>query len=566
MCGACLTPRDENDSVRAPMKKRQRRAGCAFRALFFLVLACAPQRVLAQTASGKTAAAPRERSGPASRKRKDVEAFRERADKILSAPEVSRGYWGLLIEDAESGEVLFAQNSGRYFAPASNAKLFTLALALATLGPDYKFYTTLESGAALGADGVLNGDLVLMGHGDPNLSSRQIPYQSKTDRTGLPEQVLAEMADELLAKGVTQISGNIVGDDSYFTGGEYPSGWAIDDMLWSYGAPVSALEVNDGTLFIEIRPGANTGAPVEFSVEPWANGVFQFRNAMTTGAPGSKPDLRVERNPDSTEFILSGAIPADASPRSIGVANPRPAEYAAALLKSLLEARGVKIYGKAIARHESGLPAQASPQCCSSRESPPAVLVDHESLQLAEAVRVVAKVSQNLHAEMLLRDAAREKTGDPTYDAAVKFAEDFRRGIGITENDVLMSDASGLSRRDLVTPQSVATLLRWAAQQPWADAFRAALPIAGEDGTLSDRMLNTAAADHVWAKTGTLGHVESLSGYATSAAGEKLVFSFFANNHLMKTKAAEDALDAIAVAMVEELGKQPAPAKGKKKH
>lgn len=499
--------------------------------------------------------------------RKDVAEFRARAEKMLSAPDVARGYWGLLVEDADTGEVLFGENQDRYFTPASNAKLFSLALALATLGADYRFHTTLESHGPLGADGVLSGDLFLVGRGDPNLSNRQIPYQGKTDRTGSPEQVLAEMADALIARGVTKITGNVVADDGYFAGGEYPSGWAIDDMLWSYGAPVSALEINDGTLFVEIRPGASEGAPAEYAVEPRASGLFQFRNQMTTGAHGSKQELSVERNPDSMEFVLSGSIPVDAQPHSIGLANPKPAEYAAALLKELLEARGVKVYGEAVARHGAGAPSAGAIPCCSTNGLPATVLVDHESQPLAEAVRVIAKVSQNLHAEMLMRDAAREKTGDPTYDAAVKFAAEFRKAIGITEDDVLMSDASGLSRRDLVTPQSVATLLRWAGQQPWSDAFRAALPVAGEDGTLSDRMLNTSAAEHLWAKTGTLGHVESLSGYATSAAGERLVFSFFANNHLMKTKPAEDTLDALAVAMVEEFGKRPAPAsKPKKKH
>jgi len=491
----------------------------------------------------------------AKRERADVAAFRDRVEKILAAPEAERGYWGLLVEDAGSGDVLFGQNQDRYFTPASNAKLFTLALALATLGPEYKFHTTLESQATVGENGVLAGDLVLVGRGDPNLSNRQLPYQLKTDRAGSPERVLAEMADAVAARGVREITGNIVGDDSYFAGGEYPSGWAIDDMLWNYGAPVSALEINDGTLFVQIRPGTTVGAPAEYTVEPWASGFFQIRNLMTTGAAGSKQEFRVESKPGSLEFILSGSIPADAQPHSIGLANPQPAEYAAALLKELLEARGIKIYGRPVARHSSGLlPGPVT-------GLPATVLAEHVSLPLSEAVRVVAKVSQNLHAEMLLRESSREKTGDSTYDGAVKFAEDFRKNIGITDDDVLMTDASGLSRRDLVTPQAVATLLRWAAQQPWFAAFRESLPVAGEDGTLSDRMLKTPAADHLWAKTGTLGHVESLSGYATSAGGEHLVFSFFANNHLMKTKPTEDALDALAVAMVEEFGKQPAAGK-----
>jgi D-alanyl-D-alanine carboxypeptidase/D-alanyl-D-alanine-endopeptidase (penicillin-binding protein 4) len=467
----------------------------------------------------------------------------------LAQPDVSRGYWGFLVADADTGQLLFAQNSDHYFTPASNAKLFTTALALATLGADYKFRTTLESSATIGNDGTLDGDLVLVGRGDPNLSNRTIPYDKKTDRQGPPEKALAELADAAVARGLKQVSGNIVGDDSYFAGGRYPDGWSIDDMLWSYGAPVSALEINDGTLFLEISPGAQPGAPATYTIEPWVSGFYEIHNELVTAAPGSKQDLTIERDPGAKEITLRGSIPADAQPHSVELANSWPAEYATALLKQLLEARGVKIYGNAVARH-----AMLTALAPNTSTPAPTVLAEHDSLPLAEAIRVVAKVSQNLHAEMLLRDAAREKTGDTSFDTALQFAQQFREGIGIADDEMVMNDACGLSRSDLVTPEAVAKLLRWAAQQPWADIYRASLPVAGVDGTLSDRMLNTAAAGQVWAKTGTLGHVDSLSGYATSVRGEHLIFSFFANNHMMKSKPAEDALDAITVAMVKDLG------------
>jgi D-alanyl-D-alanine carboxypeptidase/D-alanyl-D-alanine-endopeptidase (penicillin-binding protein 4) len=505
------------------------------------------------------------RRPPATMDASGAAAFRVRVEKILAMPETSRGYWGMLVEDADTGEVLYSLNADRYFLPASNAKLFTTALVLATLGKDYSFHTTIETRSEIDADGVLHGDLVLVGRGDPNLSNRIFPFVKKTERDGPPEKILAALADAVAAHSVKKITGDIIGDDSYFSGGAYPSGWSIDDMLWNYGVPVSALEINDGTLFIELTPGDTVDLPATFTAEPNA-GIYQILNSVTTSPKGSPQKLSVARDPGSTEIILSGTMPLGGPPRSLGVAIDRPAEYAAALLKKLLEAQGISIVGHARARHAgypgadyeiSPAPEQhgmASQIAVGGSRAEPAVLAEHVSPPLSDSLRVMAKISQNLHAEMLLRVAALEKTGDSSEDAALQFEQDFRVGIGLKENDVVMTDASGLSRRDLVSPQSEVTLLRWATEQPWTEIFRSLLPVAGEDGTLMDRMQNTPAAGHVWAKSGSLTHVDSLAGYAITSRGEHLVFSFIGNNHDLKGKAATDVLDALTVAMVEELG------------
>jgi D-alanyl-D-alanine carboxypeptidase/D-alanyl-D-alanine-endopeptidase (penicillin-binding protein 4) len=513
----------------------------------------------------------------ASRERAGVAAFRAKVEKILGAADVNRGYWGMLVEDADSGEVLYSLNADRYFLPASNAKLFTAALTLATLGSDYCFHTTIESRSAADADGVIHGDLVLVGRGDPNLSNRVFPFAKKAERDGPPEKILAELADAVVARGVKKISGDVIGDDSYFAGGAYPSGWAIDDMLWSYGVPVSALEINDGVFFLELHAGETAGTPATYAVAPSTN-IYQIRNEVVTGAKGSAQKLSVSREPGSTLIIVSGSMPVGAQPHSMAIAIDRPAEFAAELLKNLLEARGVVVEGNARARHTGDegawYGADGNPQYVENvtRACAPSprlfdistrdavytlrsdILAERVSLPITDSLRVMAKISQNLHAEMYLRAAARLKTGDPSADAALQFEQDFRVGIGLKEDDVVMSDASGLSRKDLVSPQSEVSLLRWATEQPWAATFRSVLPVAGEDGTLMDRMKNTPAAGNVSAKTGSLTHVDSLAGYATSTRGAHLVFSFIVNNHDMKPKAATDVIDALTVAMVEELG------------
>ena len=199
-------------------------------------------------------------------------------------------------------------------------------------------------------------------------------------------------------------------------------------------------------------------------------------------------------------------------------------------------------------------PAPATPAAPSPRPPPQTVLADHTSVPLGDEVRLTNKNSENLHAELLLLLAAHERAGATDYEDALKFASDFFRTAGIADGDVVLSDGSGLSRKDLVTPRAVVQLLRYAASQPWGDLYRSTLPVAGEDGTLSDRMKNTPAAGHVFAKTGTIGHGNSLSGYATTERGARLLFSILGNNNNLHAQDANKVIDAICVAMVEELG------------
>jgi D-alanyl-D-alanine carboxypeptidase/D-alanyl-D-alanine-endopeptidase (penicillin-binding protein 4) len=493
------------------------------------------------------------------KERTDVARFRQRVEALLSgtlparpiaqpkaaAGEPTRpekGDWGLLVVDAATGETLVAVNADRYFTPASNTKMFTTALALATLGPDYRYRTTIETRGRIDSFGRLRGDLALVGRGDPNLSNRRLPYDVTKETEGPADKVLAELADAVVARGLKQIEGDIVADDSWFVYDRYPPGWAIDDMTYGYGAPVSALCVNDNLLTIEVRPGTLEGEPAWFSPEPWAE-FYEFENNIVTGAKDAPQRLRAEREPGSLRVVLSGTIPLGKEPQTLELAVEEPAEYAAALLKRLLEARGVRIYGGTRARHVAP-PADESP----------VVLAEHVSPPLAESIRVILKVSQNLHTEMLLRTVAREKTGTGSTQEGLKLAQEFFKSAGITDGDVATYDGSGLSRMNLITPRAAVTLLRYAAQQPWAETYLASLPVSGVDGTLERRMKDTAATGRIQAKTGTLGSVNALSGFATTVHGTRLVFSMFGNKHNLRGRNGTDPLDAICVAMVEELG------------
>jgi len=501
-----------------------------------------PQAGFAQTSAIAGSVHSRARS---KEPRSDIARFRDRVQAALASTGNDKAYWGLLITDADSGEVIYSLNAGRYFMPASNAKLFTTAMALATLGPDFHIRTTVESAAQPDSSGHLEGDLVLVGRGDANLSSRVIPFVDHPERNGPPEKALADLADQVMAAGVKEISGDIIADDSYFVPERYPPGWGIDDAVWSYGAAVSALAINDNYISVILRPGATVGAPLVYSAALWP-GIYELRNDALTTAAGTEPKLRLERDPDSQSFHLSGTLPLDAPARELQLAVTQPAENAAAILMQLLQARGVRIEGRSRARHGD---RKAQPQTA----SPMHVLAEHTSPALLEDVRLTNKLSMNLHAELLLRVAAKEKAAAITMDDALAFATAFRQSIGIAPDEVQLTDGSGLSRGDLVTPESVVQLLTYAQRQPWGPDFMATLPVAGQDGTLETRMRGTAAARQIHAKTGLVEHVNSLSGYATSRRGAHLIFSIVGNNMGTHGREALNAVDAICLAMVEEL-------------
>lgn len=419
-------------------------------------------------------------------------------------------------------------------------KLFTTAFALAKLGPDYRVHTTLETRGALSPDGVLAGDLFLVGRGDPNLSNRKFPYELKEEFEGPPEKTLAELADALLARGLKEISGDIVGDDSYFPRERYPNGWEIDDMVWEYGAAISAIAVDDNTVTATLTPGERAGDPVPATVAP-LTADFSLRNDVLTSAPQEKPDLTLTREPGANLVAVRGTLPAGSGPRKLVLAIEEPAQHAANLLAGLLADRGIKINGKPRAIHVPD-----------SDPTPRTVLAERVSVPLGDSVKLVNKISQNLHTEMLLRTAARQSGLWSTPDELIKAPQDFYAAAGIAPDDVIQTDGSGLSRHDLITPRSVVALLKYAQQQTWFAPYFDSLPVAGVDGSLQDRMKGTTAEGKIHAKTGSVQHVRTLSGYADTPSGRRLIFSFLSNNQGAKGHEATDALNGLCVAMVEE--------------
>jgi D-alanyl-D-alanine carboxypeptidase/D-alanyl-D-alanine-endopeptidase (penicillin-binding protein 4) len=543
-------------------------------AILITLLVCGPLARAQNATVGSKRVSANKKPGTS---RPDLQRFRARVDAALADSRASKAFWGILIADRDTGQTLYELNADKFFTPASNAKIFTSALVLSTLPRDFRFHTTLETAGQLGADGRLVGDLILVGHGDPDFSNRKFPYAGKIEREGAADAPLVEMVNQAVAKGLKAVEGDIIADDSYFPYDPYPAGWSVGDLFFTFGAPISALAFNDNSFSIEVSPGVREGEAAGAIVEP-AAASGGFVRQITTGPSSGKPDFSVVRRPGQNFILLRGSIPAGHAPIKLDFAMTDPEQTAADTLKQILEARGIKVTGGVRVKHAEpprpfdsatvpagGIGLFPEPVTANSNAAQIVsvlILADHVSPPLLESIGVTNKVSQNLHAELFLRTVAREKTGIGSSDAGLWVEQNFLKALGIEEGEVVLSDGSGLSRDDLVTPRAVIQLLRYISQQPWGVDYIATFPIAGVDGTLENRMKDTAASGRILAKTGSLEHVRAMSGYATTVHGELLVFTIFGNNNSQHGRDATAAIDAIAVAMVETLG-APSPKKKK---
>ncbi|HEX3156353.1 MAG TPA: D-alanyl-D-alanine carboxypeptidase/D-alanyl-D-alanine-endopeptidase, partial [Candidatus Angelobacter sp.] len=433
---------------------------------------------------------------------------------VLSQPPLNRAHWGIDVVDLDTGKALYSQNSDQLFLPASNAKLFTTAAALAIAGPDYRFRTTVEADGKVDDSGRLLGDLVIVGRGDPNISGRVIPYALKTQRVAPHTQILEEMADQVARNGLKIVDGDIIGDDTFYAFEKYAEGWAWDDLQWIDGAPVSALTFNDNVVFVNVLPGEHPGDKAIITVEPETS-YYELDNRVVTSSAGVPNRIGLHRDPGSKKIVLWGSLPLGDSGMKEPMSIEDPAEFVAQLFRTMLERRGITIRGKARARHgeaeqffDQQIPHQPNPAPAGTPTPPvnpamsPAmqaheppdlnrssnqVLAEHFSAPLLDDIRVTNKVSENLHAELALRLAGKLRGYGGSFEGGVAAVKQFLLQAGLKEDEFTFLDGSGLSRRDLVTPAATVQLLIYAARQPWGPAFEESLPVSGVDGSLSDR-------------------------------------------------------------------------------
>jgi serine-type D-Ala-D-Ala carboxypeptidase/endopeptidase (penicillin-binding protein 4) len=509
------------------------------------------------------------RSGPCTDLARTVAA-------LLDDPAVARDHWGIMVTGMD-GAPIYSLNEGQLFQPASNAKLFTTAAAMALLGPKATFETKIVARGVMDGTTALKGDLVLVGGGDANLSGRDVPYvaakpgQREDVATSPPLHFLEAMADQVAATGLKVVNGDVVGDDTLFPWEPYAQDWSIDDAVWGYGAPVSALTINDNQIRVTVTPGASAGEPATVAIDPVVPQYYTLDVAVTTGEKKSGSHIQMERAMGSKVLRVYGSIALDAKPDEEEVAIHDPAEYAAMALKAMLEARGIVVSGVARPRHriltdpdgfltqmkrsgqeQAVVSGELQGGGCPMAPSPDTserVLAQHSSVPLAEDVTVTNKVSQNLHAELLLHHLGRRSCGKGSTVDGARLVRAFLEHAGVGKDDFVFFDGSGLSGHDLVAPRATARLLQYASTQPWFADWRASLPVGGIDGSLLGRFTKPPLQGNVFAKTGTLGEARALSGYVEGASGRTVIFSIMAGNHLPQTSNDREAMDKIVAAI-----------------
>jgi serine-type D-Ala-D-Ala carboxypeptidase/endopeptidase (penicillin-binding protein 4) len=503
---------------------------------------------------------------------------------LLADPAVAQAHWGIAVM-AMDGTPIYSMNEAQLFQPASNAKLFTTAAAMALLGGGTTFDTRVVAKGVLSGAGALAGDLVLMGDGDANLSGREIPYVAPALRPkpALPAvdplRYLEELADQVAKSGLKVVNGDVVGDDTLFPWEPYAQDWTIDDAVWGYGAPVSALSINDNQIKVTVTPANAVGQPATVVIDPAVPYYRVNVSGLVTAAAKSGSHVQMERALWSNELRIYGSIAMDAQPDEEDVAIQDPAEYAAVALKRMLETRGIVVTGVARARHQilrdtkgfvtetheeiqgfdllkhygaqrmHAFGSGCSDHCDANTSSTEKVLAAHESPALREDIVVTNKVSQNLHAELFLHQLGVAVVDDGSTAQGARVVRQFLVSAGLDKDDFVFFDGSGLSGHDLVAPRATARLLQYASTQPWFADWKRSLPVGGEDGSLAERFAKAPLAGHVFAKTGTLGEARALSGYLDCASGKTVIFSIMVGNHLPQTHGDRDVMDEIVAAI-----------------
>lgn len=444
-------------------------------------------------------------------------------DSAIDQSEFASARWGICVISMSDGSTLYQRDADKLFTPASNMKIYTTGVALDLLGADYRWRTSVYANAQPDGSGRIQGDLVLYGRGAPDLVAR-----SKDDNKGS----LAKLADDLYARGVRHVSGNVIGDESYFRGDPLGDGWQWTDLQWYFGAEASALSVNGNEVDINFVPSTKGEESSVVRVSD-PESYVTVQNRMAVGKPGVRPTIGVHRGLSDNNIEVWGEFAPGTKGFGARLSVHNPAQWAAKLFLNTLKMRGITVAGQTLARNSRVPPSQRFNPAQSIE------LASVSSQPLSQIVKITNKESVNLNAELILRTIGRERGEMAALPEAIgKERGDDESGLavirvwlaraGISTGRIALHDGSGLSRLDLVTPQSSARLLLSLSKTASASVFKESLPISGRDGTLGGRL--KTIVDRVSAKTGSLTYDNSLSGYLTAANGEFLAFSIMCND------------------------------------
>jgi D-alanyl-D-alanine carboxypeptidase/D-alanyl-D-alanine-endopeptidase (penicillin-binding protein 4) len=459
------------------------------------------------------------------------ETLRRDLDAIFSDRIVDHGVWSAAVHSLRHGEALYRLNSFRLQVPASNQKQLTAAVAAERLGWDYRYTTRIYATGAVDSNGALNGDLVVVSDGDPTINPRH------------PERwaIFDEWGTQLAAKGIRTITGNLIGDDNAFEEPGWSPGWAWDDLAFGYGAAATALQYHENQVELLIGPGREAGARAIITVSPSGSGLI-VDHQVTTAVPGEPNRITLARTPGSQMLTVSGHVALGSPVITEYAAVDNPTQVYLNAMRVAFGRRGVNIE-----RTPVDIDA-VRPQPDMSKAT---LLVEDQSPPLAELIDVTLKWSRNIYAETMLRSMAPEGAARTTAGGLIALEETLN-DWGIFADNFIARDGSGLSRYDYLSADALTWLLTYVWMDPkLADLYRAAMPLFGVDGNVANRLRETPAGGRVWAKTGSMSQVRSLSGYIMTADGEPLVFAFIVNGFRVPQREIDAAMDKAVMRLVQ---------------
>jgi D-alanyl-D-alanine carboxypeptidase/D-alanyl-D-alanine-endopeptidase (penicillin-binding protein 4) len=453
---------------------------------------------------------------------RSVDQLRHDIDAILGNPILQHGFWGVVIKPVDRDETWYAQNARKLMMPASCMKVVTLAAAAEKLGWDFRYDTKVFAAGATRA-GVLHGDLIVVGAGDPSLD----------DWDGIATRLWADWAAQLKAAGISAIDGRIVGDDNAFEDENIGYGWAWDDLPAGFAAPVGALQFNEGNVQVRLGPGDAVGDRGIATVSPESGGIT-IANSIITGPAGSAANVVRRRLPGSTRLELRGSLPLRGRPYAQNSSVDNPTLYYVRALRTALIADGIAVSGPAVDIDD------VTPM---PRHDGLAPIITYQSDPLSVLATTMMKLSQNQYAEALLKTI-----GAGTWEAGRTAVKNALQSWSIDPSSMVLADGSGLSRYNLITPETLVAVLTHADRSERLRAvYESTLPIAGRDGTIELRMKGTAAEGRALVKTGSMNGVRSVAGYVRTADGQMVGFTIIANNFENSSAVLNAATDEIIV-------------------
>jgi D-alanyl-D-alanine carboxypeptidase/D-alanyl-D-alanine-endopeptidase (penicillin-binding protein 4) len=451
-----------------------------------------------------------------------LQQLRQDVVAATTLPGVQRAAWGIVVHSLDRNERIFELNPRTLLVPASAAKLVSLASAAEAVGWDYRYETVVRASAPI-VDGTIQGDLLVIGSGDPSIGGR----------AGGP---LGAWVEALKALGLRRIDGRVIGDDDALEEPRPQLAWAWDDLGYTTGALFGALNLAENRMEITVNPGQALDYQPTFSMEPaaWSR---PLRNRTVTGPAQSALLLWPEQRPGEPFLTIAGSIPIDAPPARLQISVGNPTAWFASVFRAALIGGGIEVTGEAYDVDD----VAPRPEWKSA-----AVLYSHRSTPLADIAQPMLKNSINLYGEAFLRLNTAAGVF-PTNDAALEGLRARMSAWGIPDEAWQIIDGSGLSRRNTIAPEALVAILQRMYDASGASPWMTALPVAGRDGSLAGRMAGTPAEGNVRAKTGTMSNIRTLAGYVRTRDGENLAFAILADNFEGSGAAATDAIDRIAV-------------------